>query len=563
MSFDFSALITDRSQADLDALRGLLSTPMSDWTAERLAAFNLAKSRGAYNYTDLNRVTAAMEALDGMLRAQGYESGYQKLVVNSSQSGGGLPEGYTELEYIQSSGNAYIDTDFKPNQKSRVRMDVEVGTPVAATMCFFGARNASQPTATQAYNVWVMNTGATIRSDFFGANASLTFSAASGTRILIDKDKNICHVNDETITNTQNTGQATLDLFLLACNDIGSPDYSLPAKLYSCQIYDNGLLVRDFVPCIDPEGTVGLYDLAGGTFYGNSGTGAFTAGYTPKLLPDGSTELEWIQSDGNQYIDTDFVPNNQSGYYLDFQLLKIETADLTIMGVVDPNICLLGGTSRFNWAFKSGTGISGTFGPSDTNRHLWEMNFMNSGVCKLDESEQSVSQFSATNTRDAYIFATHYSGSGPYGAIPARVFAAKISSGDNLVKDYVPCKTESGEIGLYDRVSGTVYTNAGTEAFTAGPVVPDIPEPDPEPVLDPYTWYEKNTPTETLMAAYLANVNAIWGTLLDNQDLPETMAGLTTDGANRIEQALLTVLDFLERMAIDLFYCGEVYCGEV
>lgn len=132
-----------------------------------------------------------------------------------------------------------------------------------------------------------------------------------------------------------------------------------------------------------------------------------------------------------------------------------------------------------------------------------------------------------------------------------------------MVKDYVPCKTESGEIGLYDRVSGTVYTNAGTEAFTAGPVVPDIPEPDPEPVLDPYTWYEENTPTETLMAAYLANVNAIWGTLLDNPDLPETMAGLTTDGANRIEQALLTVLDFLERMAIDLFYCGEVYCGEV
>lgn len=189
-----------------------------------------------------------------------------------------FPSGYTELEYIQSSGNAYIDTDFKPNQNSRVRMDVEVGSPVAATMCFFGTRNASQPTATLAYNVWAMNTGASIRSDFFSTNASLDFAAASGTRILIDKDKTLCHVNDETITNTQNTGQATLDLFLLACNDIGSPDYYLPAKLYSCQIYDNGLLVRDFVPCIDPEGTVGLYDLVGATFYGNEGTGEFTAG---------------------------------------------------------------------------------------------------------------------------------------------------------------------------------------------------------------------------------------------------------------------------------------------
>ena len=40
MAFDFSTLITDRSQGDLDALRDLLNTPISDWTAEQLAAFN-------------------------------------------------------------------------------------------------------------------------------------------------------------------------------------------------------------------------------------------------------------------------------------------------------------------------------------------------------------------------------------------------------------------------------------------------------------------------------------------------------------------------------------------
>ena len=34
--FDFSTLITDRSPADLEALRDLLATPMADWTAEPL-----------------------------------------------------------------------------------------------------------------------------------------------------------------------------------------------------------------------------------------------------------------------------------------------------------------------------------------------------------------------------------------------------------------------------------------------------------------------------------------------------------------------------------------------
>ena len=90
MSFDFSTLISDRSQAVLDALRGLLRTPMSDWTAEQLAAFNLAKSRGAYNYTDLNRVTEAMGLVPSEMpfsTAQSIPASYQVLpVVVSSPS---------------------------------------------------------------------------------------------------------------------------------------------------------------------------------------------------------------------------------------------------------------------------------------------------------------------------------------------------------------------------------------------------------------------------------------------------------------------------------------------
>ncbi len=67
MAFDFSTLITDRSPEDLQALRDLLATPMADWTAEQLAEFNRAASKGAYNYTDLNRVTQCMEYINKRL----------------------------------------------------------------------------------------------------------------------------------------------------------------------------------------------------------------------------------------------------------------------------------------------------------------------------------------------------------------------------------------------------------------------------------------------------------------------------------------------------------------
>lgn len=86
MAFDFSTLITDRSSEDLQALRDLLATPMSDWTAEQLAEFNRAASKGAYNYTDLNRVISAMDDINERLTGLGYETGYQRIAVSLDTS---------------------------------------------------------------------------------------------------------------------------------------------------------------------------------------------------------------------------------------------------------------------------------------------------------------------------------------------------------------------------------------------------------------------------------------------------------------------------------------------
>lgn len=70
--FDFSTLITDRNQGDLDALEGLLSVPSSEWTPEQLAQFNQAVERGAYNASDLNRVTSCVDYLASVFQDLGY-----------------------------------------------------------------------------------------------------------------------------------------------------------------------------------------------------------------------------------------------------------------------------------------------------------------------------------------------------------------------------------------------------------------------------------------------------------------------------------------------------------
>ena len=115
MAFDFSTLITDRSQGDLDALRDLLNTPISDWTAEQLAEFNQAASKGAYNYTDLNRVTAAMEYLVEQLNRYGYSVDYQKIKIDRSGEIIFTPDESIEF-LLKASGESIVDESDLTNE---------------------------------------------------------------------------------------------------------------------------------------------------------------------------------------------------------------------------------------------------------------------------------------------------------------------------------------------------------------------------------------------------------------------------------------------------------------
>lgn len=291
--FDFSTLVTDRSASDLELLRDLLSTPMSDWTAEQLAAFNQIKDKGSYNYTDLNRVTQAMDYINNQLVGYGYATGYQKIKIPRKGSGK-LPEGYTELEYIESTGTQYIDTGVNPNQNTRIICTTNLAKQNTAAW-LFGARNGSGDstfgflTYQNAY-----------RSDY-NTNQDQTISDTYTGFFTVDKDKNVTKINGETkITNAVGTFQTSYPMFLFANNNGGRVAGYSSCAIQTCQIYDNDTLVRDYVPAKNSSGVVGLYDVANSMFYTNAGTGTFTAGPDVEVETEEEGELEpytWYESD--------------------------------------------------------------------------------------------------------------------------------------------------------------------------------------------------------------------------------------------------------------------------
>lgn len=88
----FIRLVTDRSQSDLDELTRILSAKLEGWLPEEHAEFILARSKGAYGTSDLNRVIGAMDYLYQKLRMMGYGYGYTK-----------QKEGWVKEEYFRRS----------------------------------------------------------------------------------------------------------------------------------------------------------------------------------------------------------------------------------------------------------------------------------------------------------------------------------------------------------------------------------------------------------------------------------------------------------------------------
>lgn len=181
------------------------------------------------------------------------------------------------LSYIESTGTQYIDTGFKPNNNTRLVIDVDLQN--TALGAFLGARHAFQ---SNAFSMFASN--AKFQNDFGAVYADVTMTTTG--RHTIDKNKNVLSVDGvvkSTLTNstlTNSTFVCSYPIYLLSINNGGAAMTSYPttAKIYSCRIYDNGALVRDFVPAVNDDGEIGLYDKVEVKFYGNAGTGAFIGG---------------------------------------------------------------------------------------------------------------------------------------------------------------------------------------------------------------------------------------------------------------------------------------------
>lgn len=189
-----------------------------------------------------------------------------------------LPSGYKRLEYIQSSGTQYVDSGVTINSTTykKYRFLFDIGYPsIGGTYWLVNGISSGNVT----YYFGLSNTGKIVygngTADVYGSVTASTgrylvdFNPASGSYKFGDL-QNLTSL-------TFNTPSGSQNFYLFAYNKGNGQDMHTE-RLYSAKIYDNGTIVRDFIPCQKPDGTIGLWDDVNSVFYGNAGTGSFTAG---------------------------------------------------------------------------------------------------------------------------------------------------------------------------------------------------------------------------------------------------------------------------------------------
>ena len=192
-----------------------------------------------------------------------------------------LPKGYTPCKYLQSNGG-YIDTGVMAD--APVKMWGVFAGPSAGDYSILAARKGN----TRLYLAHVYDGKyqygydrlSPIRYNDGGDTAIIT-------RLRADEQFAQCDTTIVQATDAANIS-LNLSLYLFACNYNGIAKFIAPAetRLTSCKIYSAGFaaqgeifinMKRDFLPCLNPAGVAGLYDLVEGKFYTSANDKAFTA----------------------------------------------------------------------------------------------------------------------------------------------------------------------------------------------------------------------------------------------------------------------------------------------
>lgn len=357
-----------------------------------------------------------------------------------AQGGVSLPAGYTKIEYLESDGTQFIDTGYKPNNNTRVVADFQY-TDSSDWQTLFGVENgsAAEDANKDAFIFIMANYQGNYFHYYYGeATPSVGVNLDPTARFQVDLNKNVMTIGGQSYVATERTFQLNYTLTLFAYNQGGTHTLKSKARIYSCEIYDNGVKVRDFIPCTNPDGISGLWDSVNDVFY--------------KMLPADYTRLDFIESDGTTYIDTGFKPNNNTrvvfkGYSNSSLSGWIFGSWASATSNQFAASCLA--TYSIRYGTKNAQPAAVTVG--DVNIDMNKNKYTYNGASGSFDTQTFSSSY------PIYLFAINDAGRVSSGKFYGKLYSCQIYDNGTLVRDFIPAMNASGEAGLYDLKNDVWY----------------------------------------------------------------------------------------------------------
>lgn len=387
-----------------------------------------------------------------------------------------LPNGYTKLDWIAGDGASYLELPIKSNRGDKL---------VLETNCrFFSLDNQAEAKNGNPYfffgiksGVWYCGAGTTssssVKADTDWHKIKLIHSAED-TGLYLDGTK--------ILSQTYSPDGVVLGQ-LIALFKTWNGTYFAKNCKKDWKIYINDELIFDLIPCRDGDNVPCMYDLVTKQTFYNQGGGTlltpddFIEDYPQTNLyynlPADYKKCLYLQSDGTQWINTGVVPDNETGMY--FRGMQLSYGNFVPFGVEQNGYTIY--PPRYNNAdlyYKWGNASYKMMTHDKAGDYIFAsyLNFYNSKIAKfISEDTNAIMpiQQAGTFTIPIWIFTYNVNNSfnTTYGKWVGRIYRAKITQGDTLIHDFVPCLDADNRPCMYDLITQeTYYNQSGGTEFT-------------------------------------------------------------------------------------------------
>lgn len=194
-----------------------------------------------------------------------------------------LPEGYTAVKALKSTGNQYIDTGYIIKANTSFEIQCKIYETSRGWTFPLGTRNSSNA---MMFCTEHWSSGSSI--EYWLQDGDATATAAE--RSVFYNEPVVITINDNVLTCVNQTTHGTVTLtvtgktmpsnipyplYVFATNDTGSVAFYGDMELYSLKILESGTVVHEYIPCLNSNNVAGLYDIYTDTFKTSPNGNAF------------------------------------------------------------------------------------------------------------------------------------------------------------------------------------------------------------------------------------------------------------------------------------------------